>query len=138
MQFTKNVQNQDMRLTESENAWKSKRKQDFTNTNEAELKTENIKRQTTAILNKLTPQNLSLLSSQMAQIDIDTDERVGDVIDLTFEKACLEPNYAETYANMCKIVLSIRSVSSSTSSVPFFHEFCKRLILHETNIKKLL
>lgn len=109
MQFTTSAQNQDIRLTESENAWKSKRKQDFSNTDEEELKTENIKRATTAILNKLTPNNFSLLSNEMARLDIDTDERVGFVIDITFEKACMEPNFAEAYANMCKTVLSIRS-----------------------------
>ena len=39
MQFTTNMQNQDMRLTESGNSWKSKRKQDFINTKLDENKT---------------------------------------------------------------------------------------------------
>ena len=100
--------NQQMPET-SDSAWKAKRKIDMSQKSEQELKTDNIRRQTRAILNKLTPQNFSVLSKEMAYIDIDSDELVNDVIDIVFEKACLEPNFAEAYANMCKTVLSIRS-----------------------------
>ena len=112
MQFNTTVFSPNQSVLESVNAWKPKRKLDWTNIDESDLKTENIKRQTRAILNKLTPQNFSVLSSQMAQLDIDTKERVGDVMDIVFEKACFEPIYAEAYANLCKTVLSIRSVST--------------------------
>merc|ERR1712226_1808534 len=78
---------------------------------ETETKADTIKRQTRSILNKLTPQNFSVLSKQMAGMDIDSDDLLIEVIDIIFEKACLEPNRAEAYANMCRTVLTIRGAN---------------------------
>ena len=58
-------------------------------------------------MNKLTPQNFHELSKEIARIDIDSDELVIEVIDIIFEKACLEPNLAEASASMCKTVLTV-------------------------------
>ena len=108
-EFKTNLREQQQTLETSESAWKAKWKQDTSNKSDMEIKHDHIKRQTRAILNKLTPQSFSTLSKEMALLDIDSDELVSDVIDILFDKACMESNFAEAYANMCKTVLSIRS-----------------------------
>lgn len=38
------------------------------------------------ILNKLTPQKFQTLISQVLELDIDTQERLEEIINITFEK----------------------------------------------------
>ena len=55
-----------------------------------------------SILNKLTPQNFPKLTAQLFEIQIDSDAMLGTLIDLVYDKAALEPNFANLYADMCK------------------------------------
>jgi len=55
-----------------------------------------------AILNKLTPQNFPKLTAQLFEIQIGSDAMLGTLIDLVYDKAALEPNFANLYADMCK------------------------------------
>jgi len=54
-----------------------------------------------AILNKITPQTFQKLTMQLCEIPIDTNAMLDKLIQLVFEKAVQEPNFANLYAEMC-------------------------------------
>lgn len=70
--------------------------------NEEEKKTLALFKKFRSILNKLTPQRFATLVRQVTELQIDTKERMDGVIHLVFEKAVDEPNFALSYAMMCK------------------------------------
>lgn len=55
-------------------------------------------------LNKLTPQKYDSLIAKIAELDLDSPERLNSVIDLVFDKAVDEPGFCELYARMCRVI----------------------------------
>lgn len=93
---------EDVKLHETENAWKPARFNAGQEMTEDEKKTEELYRKVRGVLNKLTPQKFDTLISQVRELTIDTKDRLQGVIDLVFEKAVDEPNFSNGYALMCK------------------------------------
>lgn len=62
---------------------------------------ENLKKQFRSILNKLTPNNFDSLAEKVTTLNIDTEDKLGDVIDIVFAKALSEPGYSVLYGRMC-------------------------------------
>lgn len=102
---------EDVKLHETENAWKPARLHAGQALTEDEKKTEELYRKVRGVLNKLTPQKFDTLLKQVKDLTIDTKERLQGVIDLVFEKAVDEPNFSHGYAAMCK-QLAMMQVSS--------------------------
>ncbi|XP_069700452.1 eukaryotic translation initiation factor 4 gamma 3-like isoform X2 [Periplaneta americana] len=94
---------EDVKLRETENAWKPGRMKPVTN-NEQDAKTEDLYKKVRGVLNKLTPQKFSTLVSQVKNLPIDNSERLQGVINLVFEKAVDEPSFSVAYAQMCKVL----------------------------------
>ncbi|GJQ70481.1 putative RNA binding protein [Trypoxylus dichotomus] len=92
----------DVKLNESENAWKPARFISSANMSDDEKKTQELYKKVRGVLNKLTPQKFDTLLVQVRALAIDTKERLQGVIDLVFEKAVDEPNFSVAYALMCK------------------------------------
>lgn len=63
--------------------------------------TELIKKKFRSILNKLTPNNFENLAAAVTDLKINTEEKLGDVIDIVFAKALAEPGYCVLYGQMC-------------------------------------
>lgn len=60
-----------------------------------------LKKKFRSILNKLTPQNFDSLASAVTELHIDTEAKLGEVIDIVFAKALAEPGYCVLYGQMC-------------------------------------
>lgn len=99
---------EDVKLHETENAWKPARLANSQVKSEEEKKTIELYRKFRGVLNKLTPQKFDTLISQVKELTIDTKERLQGVIDLVFEKAIDEPNFSHGYALMCKQLSQIQ------------------------------
>jgi translation initiation factor 4G len=92
-----------------DNAWKPNSKKDKSGLTEEELKTRELYKKVTGILNKLTPQKFRKLVDQMiADCVIDTEDRLVGVIDIVFEKALDEPSFSVAYANLCKALSQLK------------------------------
>ncbi|XP_060516621.1 eukaryotic translation initiation factor 4 gamma 1 isoform X2 [Cylas formicarius] len=102
----------DVKLHETENAWKPTRFAKSEEISEDEKKTEKLYKKVRSVLNKLTPQKFDTLVAQVRALEIDTKEKLNRVIDLVFDKAIDEPNFSVAYARMCN-ELQIMSVSGS-------------------------
>ena len=76
---------EDVKLRETENAWKPARLLQG-NISEEQVKTEVLYKKVRSVLNKLTPQKFATLVNQVRELEIDTQERLQGVIDLVFEK----------------------------------------------------
>ncbi|KPJ14184.1 Eukaryotic translation initiation factor 4 gamma 3 [Papilio machaon] len=70
------------------------------------------------ILNKLTPQKFDTLVGKVRSLQIDTRSRLAGVIDLVFDKAVDEPDFAQTYANLCHCLASLKVPSPPPSPPP--------------------
>ncbi|XP_044751376.1 eukaryotic translation initiation factor 4 gamma 3-like isoform X2 [Coccinella septempunctata] len=92
---------EDIKLHETENAWKPGRLAKSENKSEEERKTEELYKKVRGVLNKLTPQKFDTLLNQIKALKVDNFERLQGVINLVFEKAIDEPNFAVAYAKMC-------------------------------------
>ncbi|XP_015180094.1 PREDICTED: eukaryotic translation initiation factor 4 gamma 1 isoform X3 [Polistes dominula] len=92
---------EDVKLRETENAWKPARLKQL-DLSEEEAKTLQLYKRVRSVLNKLTPQKFSTLVDQVRALNIDTQERLQGVINLVFEKAVDEPSFSVAYALMCK------------------------------------
>ncbi|KRT79506.1 hypothetical protein AMK59_7397 [Oryctes borbonicus] len=92
----------DVKLNESENAWKPARFVTSAVMTDDDKKTQELYKKVRGVLNKLTPQKFDTLLFQVSALTIDTKERLQGVIDLVFEKAVDEPNFSVAYALMCK------------------------------------
>ncbi|KAJ8939180.1 hypothetical protein NQ318_017077 [Aromia moschata] len=120
---------EDVKLHESENAWKPARLNRGETATEDDKKTEELYKRVRGILNKLTPQKFETLISQIKNLPIETAERLQGVIDLVFEKAVDEPNFSVAYALMCKELALLQVPTSySTEEKPEFVNFRKLLI----------
>ncbi|XP_073953864.1 eukaryotic translation initiation factor 4G1 isoform X3 [Choristoneura fumiferana] len=107
---------EDVRLSETENAWKPTRfkKENLT---EEDAKTEELYKQFRGILNKLTPQKFDTLIEKVKNLEINNQKRLEGVIDLVFEKAIDEPNFSKAYAAMCN-KLSMLKVPADNATTP--------------------
>lgn len=76
---------EDVKLRETENAWKPTRLKAIGLTEE-ETKTEALYKRVRSVLNKLTPQKFNTLVDQVRTLSIDTLQRLQGVINLVFEK----------------------------------------------------
>lgn len=108
---------EDVKLHETENAWRPARFVKGDNMSEDEKKTEELYKKVRGVLNKLTPQKFETLISQVRELQIDTEERLQGVIDLVFEKAVDEPNFSVAYALMCKELAMMQVPTSTTANV---------------------
>ncbi|XP_055935890.1 eukaryotic translation initiation factor 4 gamma 3-like isoform X2 [Argiope bruennichi] len=108
--FTSSL-NQNIKLHESQNAWKPLHKSEIPPDEKDKLK-----RSVQGVLNKLTPQKFETLLSQLKGLNIDTEEKLALVIDLIFEKAIDEPNFSVPYANLCKHLALIKVPVSGTGT----------------------
>jgi len=106
----------------SSNAWLSKRedgtKKDPKKVPDLKVLRGNI----VAILNKITPQNFKDLSVQILQLQIDNKEKLEIAVEIIFEKAVLEPAFSQTYANLCKIMGSIKFPEEQNAKVSPFRK----------------
>ncbi|CAL7944670.1 unnamed protein product [Xylocopa violacea] len=103
---------EDVKLRETENAWKPTRLKAASLTEE-ETKSEALYKRVRSVLNKLTPQKFNTLVDQVRSLTIDTAERLQGVINLVFEKAVDEPSFSVAYALMCK-ELALMEVSGGS------------------------
>ncbi|XP_076621218.1 eukaryotic translation initiation factor 4 gamma isoform X1 [Colletes latitarsis] len=106
---------EDVKLRETENAWRPTRIKGV-NLTEEETKSEALYKKVRSVLNKLTPQKFDTLVNQVRALTIDTPERLQGVIDLVFEKAVDEPSFSIAYALMCK-ELALMEVSGLDKNV---------------------
>lgn len=118
---------EDVKLRETENAWKPTRMK-VLSTNEEDLRTEELYKKVRGVLNRLTPQKFSTLVSQVQALPIDTSERLQGVINLVFEKAVDEPNFSEAYANMCKVLSNMQVPSEMRNKDEPEYNFRKLLV----------
>ncbi|KXJ04845.1 Eukaryotic translation initiation factor 4 gamma 1, partial [Exaiptasia diaphana] len=93
-----------MILVKTENRWVRPVESEKT-LSEEEKKTQETIRKFRGILNKLTPQKFQTLISQVLELDIDTPERLEEIINITFEKAITEPAFSVAYANLCRCLI---------------------------------
>ncbi|KAL0133320.1 hypothetical protein PUN28_000815 [Cardiocondyla obscurior] len=117
---------EDVKLRETENAWKPTRLKHGGLTEE-DAKTEALYKRVRSVLNKLTPQKFAPLVEQVRHLPIDTQERLQGVINLVFEKAVDEPSFSVEYALLCKELAMMEVAgpdSQESSSVSF-----KKLII---------
>lgn len=82
---------------------------------------EDLLREVRNILNKLTPQNLNKLTSDLINLPINNEERLKASIDIIFEKSIDEQVFSQTYAQLCKVLSQIKVPSSQdpTKNVSF-------------------
>nr|CAG23924.1 eukaryotic initiation factor 4G [Sphaerechinus granularis] len=110
------------KLSTSDKAWKPGHKRTPEEAkDDEEMKTQDLFRNFTSILNKLTPQMFNKLTEKALQLPINTEERLKGVIQLVFEKAISEPNFSTAYAHMCQRLsqLKVQSTSSPGQQVQF-------------------
>lgn len=97
---------EDVKLCESANAWKPHFLAAPNNgqTVEPESIIESLCKKVRGILNKLTPEKFQPLLEQLKALNIDSSEKLSEVISLVFEKAIDEPNFSQAYAKLCKSI----------------------------------
>ncbi|XP_017890862.1 eukaryotic translation initiation factor 4 gamma 3-like isoform X3 [Ceratina calcarata] len=119
---------EDVKLRETENAWRPTRLKNA-NMPEEDAKTEALYKKVRSVLNKLTPQKFNTLIDQVRALNIDTRERLQGVINLVFEKAVDEPSFSVAYALMCK-ELAMMQVPGNDQNVEKESSFSfKKLII---------
>lgn len=88
--------------TAGENAWKPALLTAGADEPEEEKRTKEILKRFRGTLNKITPQNFMELLKHVKVLEVNTSERLDKCIEIIFEKAIAEPNYASTYAKLAK------------------------------------
>ncbi|XP_013163572.1 PREDICTED: eukaryotic translation initiation factor 4 gamma 1-like [Papilio xuthus] len=105
---------EEVQLSQTKNAWKPSRLKNAA-LSEEERKTQELYATFRGILNKLTPQKFDTLVGKVRALQIDTRATLAGVIDLVFDKAVDEPDFAETYANLCHCLAALKVPSDSGS-----------------------
>ncbi|XP_051166301.1 eukaryotic translation initiation factor 4 gamma 3-like isoform X2 [Leptopilina boulardi] len=118
---------EEVKLRESENAWKPMMRLKNQDVDVEEAKTEVLCKKVRSVLNKLTPQKFDTLVGQVRALNIDTKERMERVINLVFEKAIDEPSFSVEYALMCK-ELAMMQVSGTDQSDTTSANFRKLIV----------
>jgi translation initiation factor 4G len=77
------------------------------------IEVEKLKKKFRSILNKLTPQNFDNLAAAVTELSIDTEAKLGEVIDIVFAKALAEPGYCVLYGQMCSHLKKISAGSAN-------------------------
>lgn len=121
---------EDVKLNESANAWKPS----FMNNTVVDDNddVEILCRKVRGILNKLTPEKFEPLLEQIQLLNISSSEKLASVINLVFEKAIDEPNFASAYAMLCKNLTKpiedkeAREKTSATQQSPFKKELVNK------------
>ncbi|CAB1448833.1 unnamed protein product [Pleuronectes platessa] len=83
------------------------------------------------ILNKLTPKSFEQLADQVTELDINTEERLKGVIELTFEKAISEPSFSVVYARMCHSLMGVTGEN-------YYSVDCEQITQRATLLQKYL
>ncbi|XP_053593763.1 eukaryotic translation initiation factor 4 gamma 3 isoform X2 [Microplitis demolitor] len=104
--------NEAIKLHESTNAWKPTPLKNNKTAKDDE-KTQLLYKKVRSVLNKLTPEKFDKLVEQVRELEIDTQEKLQGVINLVFDKAIDEPNFAKAYVMMCS-ELALMKVDVST------------------------
>ncbi|XP_065337043.1 eukaryotic translation initiation factor 4 gamma 1 isoform X6 [Cloeon dipterum] len=107
--------NEDVKLNETENAWKPNVLSQTSKSDDVNLENEDLFKRFRAVLNKLTPQKFEILVEQVKKMDIDTKEKLKGVIDLVFDKSVDEPGFCEMYAKLCYVLSRLNVVVSKTN-----------------------
>ena len=103
----------DVKLKESENAWKASYKAPAGEMNEDQKVIKAFK----GILNKITPNNIERLTGEIKKLALDTENRLHEMIKTLFDKAVDEPMYADQYATIC-VAMSKTEVRAAVFSLP--------------------
>ncbi|XP_052869687.1 eukaryotic translation initiation factor 4 gamma 1-like [Anopheles cruzii] len=119
---------EEVKLKGSANAWKPRWMQKTEELDEEQQKTSELSRQFRSVLNKLTPENFGVLMEQVKKFEIDTEERLDNCIKILFEKAIMELNFSDTYAQMCKELGTLIEVQSSEKQTTNVLNFKRKLI----------
>ena len=96
----------DVKLRTSENAWKPGAAKPGADAaaaaaaDSADIEVQLVAR-LKGILNKITPSNIEKHIENIRQLEFDTHECLGRMIDVLFDKAVNEPAYASQYAAVC-------------------------------------
>ncbi|XP_017853564.1 eukaryotic translation initiation factor 4 gamma 1 isoform X1 [Drosophila busckii] len=97
--------NQDVKLNETENAWRPRTQAKLETEGNPDNKTihekDELVKRVRGILNKLTPERFDTLVEEIIKLKIDTTDKMNEVIVLVFEKAIDEPNFSVSYARLC-------------------------------------
>lgn len=103
---------QEVELKTTSNPWKPGKelKEDAPND---EVETELLKKKFRSILNKLTPNNFDSLSRAVTDLSVDTESKLGDLIDIVFAKALAEPGYCVLYGQMCS---HLKKITAGTAN----------------------
>ena len=102
----------DVKLKESENAWKASYKAAPGDVDDDVKVIKAFK----GFLNKITPNNIERLTGEIKKLKLDTEHRLHEMIKTLFDKAVDEPMYADQYANIC-VSMSKTEVSGGTGTV---------------------
>ena len=94
-----NLQREEVKLNEAENAWKPSKKE---SSGELLDEVESLCKKVRSILNKLCPQKFDSLVAQFNSLVIDNEEKLTKAMELVFEKALDEPVFSVAYARMCQ------------------------------------
>ena len=136
------IQREDIKLNQVENAWKPVNENDLTDTDK-------VLREVRSIMNKITPQKFQKLTQDLIALSINKDEeRLKGTIDIIFEKAIDEPSFCQTYAQICEI-LSKTKLQKGDTQVTFrsillnrcqkeFHTDYYKEINHDQLLKGIL
>ncbi|XP_043242632.1 eukaryotic translation initiation factor 4 gamma 1-like isoform X2 [Amphibalanus amphitrite] len=92
----------DVKLHTTENAWKPGAAKPGAESAEDSADAEaQLVARLKGILNKITPSNIEKHIENIRQLEFNTDERLGKMINVLFDKAVNEPAYASQYAAVC-------------------------------------
>lgn len=117
-----------MQLKEAENAWKPS----FLQKSQPNADTTELYKQVRSILNKLTAQNFGVLSEQFQNLQIDTKEKLVEVINLVFNKAVNEPDFSEGYAKLSQYLSHCsQQIDSSSTERAYF----KRTLINKCQLE---
>ncbi|XP_057324764.1 uncharacterized protein LOC130667298 [Microplitis mediator] len=107
---------EDVELHTAKNAWKPSVSKKNTPVSDKDEKTQLLYKKVRSVLNKLTPEKFDKLVGQVRELEIDTQEKLQGVINLVFDKAIDEPNFAKAYVMMCS-ELALMKVDVSTDEI---------------------
>ncbi|XP_074103148.1 uncharacterized protein LOC141530137 isoform X2 [Cotesia typhae] len=114
---------EDVALHKIDNAWKPSVKKNNSSEARDREKAELVYKKVRSVLNKLTPEKFATLIGQIKDLEIENEETLEKIIDLVFNKAIAEPNFAVGYASMCNEISHLKIYNSSTDDKKNFKKF---------------